>query len=62
MATWNIRTTFQLEKTMEMMNKLDKYNIDVASLQGIRTRTNRYKFHQYTVAPVYEVGNLALAS
>jgi mRNA deadenylase 3'-5' endonuclease subunit Ccr4 len=30
----------QLEKTMEIMNELDKYNIDVTSLQEIRTRTN----------------------
>jgi mRNA deadenylase 3'-5' endonuclease subunit Ccr4 len=31
----------QLEKTMKIMNELDKYNIDVASLQDIRPRTNR---------------------
>jgi hypothetical protein len=31
----------QLEKTMEIMNELDKYSINVASLQEIWTRTNR---------------------
>jgi len=34
-------TMLQLEKAMEIMNELDKYNTDVASLQEIRTRTNR---------------------
>jgi hypothetical protein len=31
----------QLEKTMEIMNELDKYNIDVVSLHNIRTRAKR---------------------
>ena len=35
-AAWKIKNMLQAGKTMEIMNELDKYNIDITALREIR--------------------------